>query len=48
MSKELANPVKRFQRQFIDGIATYFFGYVSFFVLRKFLSAEREQVLGEI
>lgn len=40
MSKELAHPGKRFQGQFIDGVATYFFGYVSFFALRQVLSAD--------
>lgn len=46
MSKELAHPGKRFQGQFIDGIAAYFFGYVSFFVLRQVFSADTAGYIG--
>jgi uncharacterized RDD family membrane protein YckC len=40
MDEVLAHPGKRFQGQFIDGIATYFFGYASFFALACLLSKD--------
>jgi uncharacterized RDD family membrane protein YckC len=46
MSNELARPGKRFQAQSIDGIATYFFGYVSFFILKEELRIDIAACMG--
>lgn len=40
MPRDLAHPGKRFQGQFIDGIATYALGYASFFALREVVSVD--------
>ena len=46
ISNDLAHPGKRFQGQFIDGVITYFLGYVSFFALGLFVAKEPAGYFG--
>jgi uncharacterized RDD family membrane protein YckC len=40
MVQALAHPAKRFQGQFIDGLAAYFFSFVSFYILNYLVGSE--------
>jgi uncharacterized RDD family membrane protein YckC len=42
----LAHPGKRFQEQFIDGLVTYFIGYLSFYIMGFFISKEAAGYFG--